>query len=72
MPPETVIFSLEKSKLRKSSLLQSATNKVFRPTKPLNGVLLRSLIMLGKSRGLVISRLLLPLFIIDMQWKVKA
>ena len=72
MPPERVSFSAEKSSLRKVSLLHRATNRVFRPTKPVNFHWPRSLSIDGRSRGLVIRMLWLPVSIIAMQWKVKA
>ncbi|MNJ57503.1 hypothetical protein D3C77_530930 [compost metagenome] len=72
MPPDRVIFSAEKSRARKASLLHRATNRVLRPTKPLNFHLPSSLTMAGRSRGLLISTLWLPISIIAMQWKVKA
>ncbi|MNP55586.1 hypothetical protein D3C76_1502450 [compost metagenome] len=72
MPPERVSFSAEKSSLRKSSLLHSATNRVFRPTKPVNLYFASSLVMDGRSRGLEMRMLWLPVSIIAMQWKVKA
>ena len=36
MPPDKVIFNAEKSRARNPSLLHRATNRVFRPTKPVN------------------------------------
>ncbi|MOA53815.1 hypothetical protein D3C78_1773290 [compost metagenome] len=67
MPPEMVSFSAEKSRRRNASLLHRATNRVLRPTKPLNFHLPSSLTIAGRSRGLVISTLWLPISIIAMQ-----
>ncbi|MNN29583.1 hypothetical protein D3C81_1431940 [compost metagenome] len=67
IPPDRVIFRPEKSSLRKFSLLHRATNKVFKPTKPLNFHLPSSLTIAGKSRGLLIRMLWLPISIIAMQ-----
>ncbi|MNC38079.1 hypothetical protein D3C75_866690 [compost metagenome] len=67
MPPEMVNFSPEKSRRRNASLLHRATNRVLRPTKPLNFHLAISPTIAGRSRGLVISTLWLPISIIAMQ-----
>ena len=67
MPPDKVTLSAEKSRRRKSSLLHSATNSVLRPTKPLNFHFDNSLTIAGRSRGLLIRMLWLPLSIIAMQ-----
>ncbi|MNN41542.1 hypothetical protein D3C81_1556660 [compost metagenome] len=72
MPPERVSFSAEKSSLRKPSLLHRPTNRVFRPTKPVNFHADSSLVIADRSRGLVTRMLWLPVSIIAMQWKVKA
>ncbi|MNU09131.1 hypothetical protein D3C72_2555260 [compost metagenome] len=53
-------------------MLHSATNRVFRPTKPVNLYFASSLFIAGRSRGLEMRMLWLPVSIIAMQWKVKA
>ncbi|MNJ82178.1 hypothetical protein D3C77_813960 [compost metagenome] len=52
--------------------MHRATNRVLRPTKPVNLNFDSSLTIAGRSRGLEIRMLWLPISIIAMQWKVKA
>src|SRR5690606_15567393 len=60
IPPDDVTDNWLKSSFRKSGLRSSALNKVFKPTKQVNGVPFRVATKFLMSRGLGIKRLWLP------------
>ncbi|MNV46496.1 hypothetical protein D3C71_1383300 [compost metagenome] len=72
MPPPMVRRRREKSRRAKSGLFSKALNSVFTPVKAENGTLLISLIRPGMSRGLMMRRLLAPIFMKVRQFAVSA